>query len=135
MSSLTASGSTVFEIDWRWHIYGDRRCEIAAEVDEIDYAWAIQWLWHHKWSRGGRKVYVCRQVTQRIAGVRFNSTAMLHVEIMKRTGIEPPSPLHTRVDHRNGNSLNCKRENLRWATPAMNRANINGQLAYDLIEG
>lgn len=110
-----------------YRVYGDVAASLFAEVDEEDYQWAIQWLWHHKWSRGHRKVYICRQLTARYGnGVRFNSTVMLHIEIMKRTGIAPPSPLHTLVDHRDGKSLNCRRYNLRWATHSMNRTNIGG---------
>jgi hypothetical protein len=117
------------------HIYGDTRASLFAEVDEIDYQWAIQWLWSHKWSRGKRKVYICRQLTERHGPeVRYNSTVMLHIEIMKRTGILPPSPAHTLVDHRDGKSLNCRRSNLRWATPSMNRKNIGGEYGTDLIE-
>lgn len=116
-------------------IYGDAQASLFALVDEVDYQWATQWLWHHKWSRGRRKVYICRQLTERLGGVRFNSTLMLHVEIQKRTGIAPPSPAHTLVDHRDGKSLNCRRHNLRWATPGMNRLNIGGEYGTDLIEG
>ncbi len=118
-----------------YRIYGDDRASIWAVVDEEDYQWAIQWLWSPKWSRGGRKVYLRRVGHEGTRQSRTQRTIWLHTEIMKRTGIEPPSPLHTLVDHRDGNSLNCRRNNLRWATVGMNARNRNGLVAHDLVEG
>jgi hypothetical protein len=122
-------------------IYGDDRGELCAFVDAIDYQWAVQWIWSPKWSRGGRKFYLRRNVQEQlgpdyecpVTGRRLRNrvqrTLFLHVAIMKRTGIEPPSPEHTMVDHRDSDSLNCRRGNLRWATPSMNAKNINGKWA------
>lgn len=112
-------------------IYGDDHANIWALVDAVDYQWAIKWLWRPKLSRGGRKVYLYRTA----CGNGLRRSAYLHVEIMRRTEIIPPSKFHTITDHRNGNSLDCRRANLRWATPSMNRRNLFGAYPNDLLEG
>ena len=119
-----------------YRIYGDDRENVWAVVDEIDYHFFGQWLWSPKFSRDGRKFYLRRnvQIGSKLNG-RVQQTLFLHVAIMKATGIQPPSPLHVIVDHRDSDSMNCRRNNLRWATHSMNRMNRNGCYAYDLIEG
>lgn len=118
-----------------FRIYGDDLAQTWAIVDEIDYHWAIQWLWSIKWSRGGRKCYLRRnqQIGTKREG-RIQQTIWLHVEIHKRTGIKPPSSAHHIVDHRDGDSFNCRRSNFRWATHSMNSLNRFGKLPYDLEE-
>ena len=49
----------------------------------------------------------------------------LHKEILRRVG-PPPSPAHTVGDHMNGNSLDNRRSNLRWATVTENNRNKYG---------
>lgn len=101
-------------------------------MDYDDYLWACRYKWAIKWSRGGKKCYLYR--TGRDENGKTKSE-YLHVEIMKRTGIEPPSPEHTITDHRDGNSLHCRRKNLRWATLTMNRQNRFGSHPHDLVDG
>jgi hypothetical protein len=86
-------------------------------------------------SRGGRKFYAVRSAHRQIAGKRHCRTFYLHVEIHKRTGVPPPSAAHIIVDHRDGDSFNCRRSNLRWATYSMNSMNTFGRIPHDLIEG
>lgn len=101
-------------------------------VDEIDYQFAIRHSWCLKTCRYNLS-YFRRAVSTYVgAGVRGpNLTVYLHVEIMKRTGIEPPLPGFTRVDHRDGDTFNNRRKNLRWATPRMNALNKKGVMPHD----
>lgn len=113
-------------------IYGDAALSIWALVDPIDYAWASQWCWCPI-VRPGRKVYLRRAAggTRRMCGEdegRYQirdkvETVYLHVEIMKRTDIPPPCPEHKLCDHRDLDTLNNCRHNLRWATYSMNNRN------------
>jgi hypothetical protein len=105
-------------------IYADDRAQQWAVVDEIDYQYLIQWKWSIKFSRHGRKFYL-RRSTQSGSGelVRIRHTLFLHTAIMLRTGIEPPTPFHVLVDHRDGDGLNCRRENICWQTHSGNRRN------------
>lgn len=98
--------------------------EIYATIDQVDYAWAAQWRWSPKWSRGGTKVYMRRVSHEGSRLVRVQRTVWLHrAIIIERMGIQPPGPEYTMVDHENGDELDCRRFNLRWVTPKMNAAN------------
>lgn len=116
-----------------FRIYGDDNAFHWAIVDEEDYHWAIKWRWHinkpHP-TRNGKKLYMRRVLSN---SKRYIPPLYLHVEIHKRTGIIQPSPLHTFVDHIDGNELNCLRSNLRWVTPQMNRQNARGYNACSFI--
>jgi len=122
----------------------DRVC-VQALVDEEDHAWARKWLWSYTYSSGSRvaakvwlhggrvkeKLYARRTVS--IAG--SNRNIFLHREIAIRAYGPAPSPAHV-SDHINGDSLDCRRENLRWATLSQNARNLYGsawlQLRMDL---
>lgn len=104
---------------------------VFALVDYVDYQWALQWKWRAKLSKGGKKIYLCRKTSTYTAPtVRVQGNAWLHIEVMKRTGIIAPDMFHTIVDHRDGDGLNCRRANLRWATPSMNSKNVNGRYSH-----
>jgi HNH endonuclease len=120
--------------DHEFRIYSDDRLTHYAIVDEVDYHWAIRWRWHLKVSKGGTKFYLFRTQSEYSPGVRKQVSVFLHVEITKRFRPIRPSANHTISDHRNGNSLDCRRSNLRWATPSMNRLNLHGEHPYDLAE-
>lgn len=117
-------------------IYLDDRGEHFAIVDEIDYAWAVQWKWRVCWSRdhggkGKRKPYAVRSFRVGGRGGR-NVSLFLHKGVLVRSGKMPPTPAHIIGDHQNGQSLDCRRDNLEWATPQQNRENYNGFYAKQI---
>jgi hypothetical protein len=106
------------------------RFDVHAIVSEEDYDWVRRWKWAYKYAAGIKcsldKMYAYRQVT---VGGGKRETIWLHREITWRKLGPPPSPLHTMSDHLNGDSLDCRRKNLRWATPSMNAKNKYGLMA------
>lgn len=145
----------------QFRIYGDDMAESWGTVDEEDYHFLIQWRW--SWTTPGRrangqprsKVYLRRNFEVQIESPyksggtyvnpetgyevrarkpRVQQSIRMHTVIMLRTGIIPPTPHHHIVDHRDGDETNYRRSNLRWATHSMNRININGSHASDLLE-
>jgi hypothetical protein len=102
--------------------------DVFAVVDEEDFVWASQWKWSAKPSKNRKKLYACR--TGYYAG--RDISVFLHKAICLRAHGKPPSPSHIITDHINGNSLDCRRSNLRWATPSENRQNYAGVYALQL---
>lgn len=93
-------------------------------VDLEDFEWARQWKWKPIRSRGkAEKVYAFR--TTRTAGGR-HVNRWLHKEVLLRAMGLPPSRDHVIGDHLDGQSLNDRRPNLRWATVSQNNRNIGG---------
>lgn len=103
-----------------YRIYGDDNASVYAVVDRADYLWAVEWKWSPKVSRGGKKVYLRRVGHEGSRESRTCATIWLHIEIMRRKGTRKPTPQHTIVCHRDSDGLNCRRQNLHWATPATN---------------
>lgn len=101
-----------------YRIWLDSACTICALVSFEDYAWALQWKWQITWDRHKRKAYATRSTGGKSNGRR---KLYLHKEVLLRTMKLPPTPKHTMGDHGDGNSLNCERWNLDWATPSQNR--------------
>lgn len=108
----------------------DRWC-LEALISPEDVRWAAQWRWGYKWPAGIKasigRVYACRQI--RISGKKV--TLWLHREVCWRANGKPPSERHM-ADHWNGDTLDCRRENLRWATASQNAKNRLGQLAREM---
>src|SRR5262249_2950133 len=97
-------------------------------IDWEDYEWALQWLWSPIRSRSTWKLYATRST--RLNGRGGGSTRIyLHKEVLLRAEGAPPTPKHNIGDHKNGNSLDNRRANLRWATSGMNARNRYGYCA------
>lgn len=118
------------ETEQEFRIYGDDRGSVYAVVDEEDWHFLIRWRWCVK-SCKYKKLYLRRAISTYWddRSRKGSESIYLHVEVMKRTGILPESKKHCLVDHIDGDSLNCRRENLRWATHSQNGKNIRGLAA------
>lgn len=118
-------------------IYLDDTGMLFAIVDDIDYHWAQQWRWRATYSKNRnnpkhkKKAYATRSARIGGRGGR-NVTLYLHKEVLKRTGKMPPTARHIIGDHQNGESLDCRRGNLEWATPQQNYENYNGYAAKQI---
>lgn len=97
-------------------------------VDLKHFMWASQWKWSAKPSKNGKKIYACRSGSFSGRSV----SVFLHKEICFRKWGMPPTPSHIIADHDNGKSLDCREDNLHWATPSMNRQNYHGIYAMQL---
>jgi hypothetical protein len=103
-----------------FRIYGDDTLLHYVIVDEIDYAWAVQWRW--TFTTFG---YLKRSSVEgsRSDGSRKWVSVYLHVEILRRMKKRQPTKRHTIGDHIDINPRNCRRSNLRWVTKGMNNSN------------
>ena len=113
-----------------YYIQLSDRFDIYAIVDPEDHAWARQHRWYHTYG-SGRFVWIGGvKVIERpdsIYAIRSVGDAKiyLHREILTRWKGSPPSARHV-GDHLNGNTLLCRRSNLRWATKSQNARNVVG---------
>lgn len=118
---------------------------IYAIVDLVDLAWCQQWFWRPMFSKSGpgriEKIYAMRTVSVWTGpkgdreGSRRALRLWLHKEILLRAKGPPPSKSATIGDHLNGNSLDCRRNNLKWSTHSENRRNLFGSAAHRLHLG
>lgn len=114
------------------------RWDLHVLLDYQDYLWAKDWLWCHTYGSGRispttwtierpDSIYARRSV--QIDGFlpsgrpRYGNL-FLHCEILTRW--KGPRPRNRIGDHRNGNTLDCRRRNLRWATKSQNSMNVPG---------
>lgn len=81
---------------------------LVAKVSPAKFDWASQWNWYALRTRNG--FYAARDVD-----LPAPRTFLLHREII---GARSPH-----VDHKNGDTLDCRDENLRECTEAQNHAN------------
>lgn len=85
-----------------------------AMVDAEDYEWLMQWNWHAKWMPNIRGYYAARNETDPASGEQ--RTLLMHAAILQ------PSP-GSLTDHKNGQTLDNRRFNLREATCLTNTWN------------
>lgn len=94
-------------------LYIRRDLSLVTLVSEEDYLFLAQWTWGLQVDNRGKN-YVRRY--------RNSSNIYLHRIVMRRV-CKPPSDAHRYVDHINGDGLDNRRENLRWATASENARN------------
>ena len=81
-------------------------------VSDCDYAWLMQWKWYAGKRHNG--YYAMRDV--KVGGAKI--CVLMHRAVAERRGTTAP-----RIDHRNYDSLDNRRRNLRAATNVQNMAN------------
>lgn len=103
-------------------------------VDAVDHAWLSQWVWSACWSkpRPGHKLKLYARRTFRLGG-RLGKPIWiyLHKEVCRRAHGEAP-PGKPVGDHMDGNEIDCRRHNMRWASKSENRLNLDGAYARQL---
>jgi HNH endonuclease len=85
-------------------------------VDAVDYDWLLERTWNYGWKNGTRT----RHYAKRNIGAA-RTTIYMHREILLRARPDELELAATHVgDHKNGNTLDNRRVNLRWLTVAEN---------------
>lgn len=111
-------------------IWIDPENNIFVLLSPEDFEWAQQWRWHTTPNKNKTKLYATRVTTiSRKGGVRQQKKIYMHKEILIRTGLVPRTKKHKIGDHKNGDSLDNQRDNLRYATLSMNNRNRKAKAA------
>lgn len=85
-----------------------------AIVDDLDYPWVSQYKWHADVKRGGKYVY---------AASRSAPRRLMHREITKASDWQE-------IDHKNKNTLDCRKSNLRITDRRGNQQNRSDHSPY-----
>jgi hypothetical protein len=109
-------------------IYGGAFADVEALVDEEDYLFFGRWMWLPRERK--KKIYLARSSGVYNGGRQYVASVYLHVEILTRAEGPPPTRDRVICDHLNGDSLDCRRQNLRWVTKRQNNQNRFGRDAY-----
>lgn len=98
------------------------RTQYVTRVSPEDYQFLLEFRWTYARShKHGELIYARRSVWEGT----YNRTILMHRVVLERMGEKRPTKRHT-ADHRNGDSLDNRRRNLRWATPEEQMANRHG---------
>ena len=81
-----------------------------AIVDDADFDWLNQWKWCARWNKGTQSFYAVRNSPS-----PEHATVLMHRQII---GLVKGD--HRQVDHRDHDTLNCCRQNLRVCTSQQN---------------
>ena len=96
---------------------------VCATVDDLDFDWLNKVSWQVHRNPFGKRY---AQATLRTGGRKV--AVYMHRLVACQVAL-PPTTDHSIVDHLDGDSLNNRRSNLRWATPSQNSANRHGLAA------
>jgi hypothetical protein len=115
---------------WRAIILSEKH-EAWTLVDAIDYPWLILHRWNLSWGKSCPwKTYAKRNVGPDRATVRMHRAILALVD---------PVPLEEAIemhgDHVNGQGLDNRRANLRWATPNREPRQHRGPRAHPVAGG
>lgn len=94
------------------------RGQYEAKVSADHYPYLSRWRWTFKISKGGG-VYA-RRGGGRTHDGELRPTILLHDVVMELKGKPRPSSRHT-ANHLNHDTLDCREDNLVWATPRQQR--------------
>jgi hypothetical protein len=112
-------------------IYGGGLADVEALVDEEDYLFFTRWFWLPRERK--KKLYLARSSGVYNCGRLYVVSVYLHIEILTRAEGPPPTRNRVICDHLNGNSLDCRRQNLRWVTKRQNNQNRFGRDAQTTL--
>ncbi|MFA5377659.1 MAG: HNH endonuclease [Dehalococcoidia bacterium] len=93
-----------------------------ALVDDADFEWLMRWKWHAAWSKCTKSFYAKRTMGPANGGP---ATIAMHRQIL---GLERGDK--RQGDHKNHDTLDNRRENIRIVTDQQNRFNRRGTKGY-----